>query len=134
MMKLRQSLYLVLCLLVSVCTLSGCIEEYEADIPSDDYDLLVVEGAICSSQLNKFILSLPRTDTFAPVTILGTLEELTVCVRDRINLFNWDEHIEPSTTSKSESSDGMSALNSSIQLDSVRSKKAKREKGNTFIS
>ena len=37
--------------------LSGCIEEYEADIPSEDSDLLVVEGAICSSQLNKFILS-----------------------------------------------------------------------------
>lgn len=38
-------------------TLSGCIEEYEADIPSEDSDLLVVEGTICSSQVNKFILS-----------------------------------------------------------------------------
>lgn len=47
----------MLCLMVSVCTLSGCIEEYEADISSEDSDLLVVEGAICSSQLNKFILS-----------------------------------------------------------------------------
>ena len=81
MMKLRQSLYLVLCLLVSVCTLSGCIEEYEADIPSDDYDLLVVEGAICSSQLNKFILSrtqpvnssnTPRIVTGAKVSVRGS--------------------------------------------------------------
>ena len=38
-------------------TLSGCIEEYEADIPSEDSNLLVVEGAICSGQMNKFILS-----------------------------------------------------------------------------
>ena len=38
-------------------TLSGCIDEYTADIPSDDSELLVVEGTICSSRLNKFILS-----------------------------------------------------------------------------
>lgn len=57
MMKLRKTLYLVLCLMVGVCTLSGCIEEYEADISSDDTDLLVVEGSICSSKLNMFILS-----------------------------------------------------------------------------
>ncbi|MBR5039142.1 MAG: DUF4249 domain-containing protein [Prevotella sp.] len=37
--------------------LSGCVEEFEADIPDDDSDLLVVEGSICSSQMNKFILS-----------------------------------------------------------------------------
>ena len=56
-MKLRKSLYFLLCLMVGVCTLSGCIEEYEADISAEDSDLLVVEGAICSSQLNKFVLS-----------------------------------------------------------------------------
>ena len=44
---------------------------------------------------------------------------MTGCVRDRINLFNLEEHIVPSTTSKSESSDGTSALYSSIQPDSV---------------
>ena len=38
-------------------TLSGCIEEYEADIPTEDSDLLVVEGTICSSKWNKFILT-----------------------------------------------------------------------------
>ena len=81
MMELRQSLYYVLCLLVSVCLLSGCIEEYEADIATDDSDLLVVEGSICSSQLNKFILSRtqalnsfynPRMVTGASVSVRGT--------------------------------------------------------------
>ena len=44
-------------LLFAAFTLSGCIEEYEADITSEDSDLLVVEGTICSSTLNKFFLS-----------------------------------------------------------------------------
>ena len=81
MMKQIKSLYYVLCLMVSVCTLSGCIEEYEADIPSDDSDLLVVEGTICSSQMNKFILSrtqamnssfTPRMVTGASVSVRGS--------------------------------------------------------------
>lgn len=38
-------------------TLSGCIEEFEADIPADDAGLLVVEGTICSSRQNTFVLS-----------------------------------------------------------------------------
>lgn len=53
----RGKLYMVLCLIVGVFTLSGCIEEYEADIPAEDSNLLVVEGAICSGNVNKFILS-----------------------------------------------------------------------------
>ena len=81
MMKLQKSLYYVLCLMVCVCTLSGCIEEYEADIPSEDSDLLVVEGSICASQLNKFVLSrtqpvnssnVPRMVTGAKVIVRGT--------------------------------------------------------------
>ncbi len=77
----KKSLYFVLCLMVSVCTLSGCIEEYEADISTEDSDLLVVEGAICSSQLNKFILSrslpvnsfeTPRMVTGAKVIVRGS--------------------------------------------------------------
>ena len=53
--------------------LSGCIEEYEADIPSEDSDLLVVEGSICSSKLNKFILSrtLPVNSTYTPQMVTG---------------------------------------------------------------
>ena len=52
-----KSLYFALCLMVSVCTLSGCIDEYEADISEEYSDLLVVEGTICSGKLNQFILS-----------------------------------------------------------------------------
>ena len=48
----RGKLYMVLCLIVGVFTLSGCIEEYEADIPAEDSNLLVVEGAICSGNVN----------------------------------------------------------------------------------
>lgn len=57
MMKQKKPIYFVLCLLAGVCTLSGCIEEYEADIPDEESHLLVVEGTICSSQLNVFYLS-----------------------------------------------------------------------------
>ena len=53
---MKRSLYIILCLILGVA-LSGCIEEYEADIPSEDSDLLVVEGTICSGKLNKFILT-----------------------------------------------------------------------------
>ena len=38
-------------------TLSGCIEEYEADISTEDSNLLVVEGTICSGKLNTFTLT-----------------------------------------------------------------------------
>jgi len=81
MMKLIKSLYYVLCLMISVCMLSGCIEEFEADISSEDSDLLVVEGAICSSQMNKFILSrtqpvnssqMPRMVIGASVSVHGS--------------------------------------------------------------
>ncbi len=80
MMKLRKTLYFVLCLLVGVFTLSGCIEEYEADIADDDLNLLVVEGSICP-KLNRFYLSrtqavnsftTPPTVTGASVIIRGT--------------------------------------------------------------
>ena len=73
MMKLKKSLYLVLSLMVSVFTLSGCIEEFEADIPSEDSDLLVVEGSISASRLNKFILSrtLPVNSSNTPRMVKG---------------------------------------------------------------
>ena len=63
-------------------TLSGCIDEYTADIPSDDSELLVVEGTICSSRLNKFILSRtqavnsstqPRMVSGAKVSVHGSV-------------------------------------------------------------
>ena len=60
MMKLRKALYSVLCMTIGACMLSGCIEEYEADISAEDTGLLVVEGTICSAQLNNFSLSLTK--------------------------------------------------------------------------
>lgn len=52
--------YIVAIAMATVLTLSGCIEEYEADISSEDTDLLVVEGTICSGKMNKFTLSLTQ--------------------------------------------------------------------------
>ena len=70
--------------MAAMLTLSGCIEEFEADIPSEDSDLLVVEGTICSGQ-NTFILSrtqaihegqsalnLPQMVTGAAVSVRGS--------------------------------------------------------------
>lgn len=73
MMKLKKSLYLVLCLMVGVCTLSGCIDEYEAEVPSEDSDLLVVAGSICSSKVNTFVLtrSLPVNSSFMAKSVDG---------------------------------------------------------------
>lgn len=75
MMKLKKSLYLVLCLLIGVPTLSSCIEEYEADISAEDSNLLVVEGTICSAQLNKFYLSRTQAlnTSYAPQMVTGAI-------------------------------------------------------------
>lgn len=62
-------------------TLSGCIEEFEADIPAEDTDLLVVEGTIYSGKMSSFILSrtqsvkssdTPRMEWGAMVSVRGT--------------------------------------------------------------
>ncbi len=60
---MKGTKYYALCIInyALLIMLSGCIEEFEADIPSEDTDLLVVEGTICSGKLNKFVLS--RTQT-----------------------------------------------------------------------
>ena len=60
-------------MMATVLSLSGCIEEYEADISSENSDLLVIEGAICSKQLNKFILShtLPVNSSSTPWMVVG---------------------------------------------------------------
>ena len=57
MRRLRKTLYFVLCLVLGTSTLLSCVEEYEADITAEDSNLLVVEGTICSAELNKFYLS-----------------------------------------------------------------------------
>lgn len=78
-MNMKHIPYYLLAL--SLFILSGCIEEYEAEISEEDTNLLVVEGAICSSQMNKFILSrtqalksssTPQTVTGAMVSVRGS--------------------------------------------------------------
>lgn len=54
-----EKLYIILYLIIGV-TLSGCIEEFEADIPVEDSNLLVVEGTICAYGLNRFTLTRTR--------------------------------------------------------------------------
>ena len=79
MTRLTRILHSLLCLTLCATTLTSCIEEYEADIDASDTDLLVVEGTICSGQLNTFYLSrtqaLNGTDT--PLMVTGA----TVSVR-----------------------------------------------------
>lgn len=76
-----KTIYQLLCLMVGVSTLSGCIEEFEADISFEDSSVLVVEGTICSSKMNEFVLSLtqpvnsfdePRMVTMAKVSVRGS--------------------------------------------------------------
>ena len=55
MMKLKKTINLVLCLLTGMGTLTGCIEKYDADIPSEETGLLVVEGTILPGK-NTFTL------------------------------------------------------------------------------
>ena len=74
MRKMKKALYTVLCLMVGVFPLSGCVEEYEADISSEDSNLLVVEGTICSSKLNKFYLSRAQAlNSYTPHMVLGAV-------------------------------------------------------------
>jgi len=69
----RGKLFFVLCLIVGICMLSGCIEEFEAEIPTEDSDLLVVEGTICSGEMNMFILSRaqPVKSSNTPQMVMG---------------------------------------------------------------
>ena len=55
--------------------LSGCVEEFEADLPADDADLLVVEGTIRSESVNSFTLShaQPLNADFTPRIVLGAI-------------------------------------------------------------
>ena len=60
-------------LALSLFILSGCIEEFEADIPEEDSNLLVVEGTICSGKMNTFFLSRtqPVNSSYTPQTVVG---------------------------------------------------------------
>ena len=78
-MKLRNTIYYVLGLMMSASMLTGCIEEFEADITEEDANLLVVEGAICSGQMNKFYLS--RTQPISNVYTPYWVNNANVSVR-----------------------------------------------------
>ena len=69
---MKRLLYNLICLMLGV-TLSGCIEEFEADIPEEDSSLLVVEGTICSGKMNTFILSRtqPVNSSYTPRMVVG---------------------------------------------------------------
>lgn len=49
-----------LCAVMGIFMLTGCVEEFEADLPSDDTNLLVVEGTIVSDSTCVFTLSRSR--------------------------------------------------------------------------
>ena len=74
MIKLRRTTYyLVLHLIVGVCALTSCIEEYTADISAEDSNLLVVEGTICAEQQNKFYLTRTQAlnSSTSPQSVMG---------------------------------------------------------------
>ena len=62
--------------------LTGCIDEYEADIASEYADLLVVEGTIVSARQNVFVLSLtqPLNSSYTPRRVTGAT--VVVCGSD----------------------------------------------------
>ena len=104
MMKQRKTLYFVLCLILGTSTLLSCIDEYEADISAEDSNLLVVEGTICSAELNKFYLSRtqdiksfygPRMVTGASVSIHGSdgSEYKAQATGDYYSC--WIDHLDP---------------------------------------
>ena len=75
--KNKRMRYYALCIVhCALCmVLSGCIEEFEADIPSEDTNLLVVEGTISSGKLNKFVLSRTQTvnSSDTPRMVMGAV-------------------------------------------------------------
>ena len=77
-MKLKKTIYYVLCLMMGMGTLTGCIEKYEADIPTEETGLLVVEGTITPGK-NTFILQ--RTEALNSYYSNMTEDGATVVVR-----------------------------------------------------
>ena len=78
---MKRLLYNLIFLVLGTSTVLSCIDEYEADISAEDSNLLVVEGTICSAELNKFYLSrtqdiksshAPRMVTGASVSVRGS--------------------------------------------------------------
>ncbi len=58
MNKISIFIKYVLSVIVCLFMMTGCVEEFEADLPEDDdTKLLVVDGTICSNQHNQFHLT-----------------------------------------------------------------------------
>ena len=72
-MKTKILFYLLLLTFPPSLLFTSCIDEYEADISAEDSNLLVVEGSICSAELNKFYLSYTQDlkSTHAPIMVTG---------------------------------------------------------------
>ena len=96
--------YFVLCLVLVTSALLSCVDEYEADIHEEDSNLLVVEGTICSAELNKFYLSYtqdirsshePRMVTGASVSVHGSdgSEYKAQATEDYYSC--WIDHLDP---------------------------------------
>ena len=70
---MKRLLYNLTCLVFGASALVSCVDEYEADISAEDSNLLVVEGTICSAELNKFYLSRTQDikDSHAPRMVTG---------------------------------------------------------------
>jgi len=103
-MKQRKTLYFMLCFVLVTSTLLSCVEEYEADISAEDSNLLVVEGTICSAELNKFYLSRtqdikssigPRMVMGASVSVQGSDGSVYKAQATDDHYSCWIDHLDP---------------------------------------
>lgn len=105
MMKTKIKYYLILLSLSPLLLFTSCIEEFEADIPAEDTDLLVVEGTIYSGKMSTFILSrslsvkssdTPRMEWGAMVSVRGTDgSEYKAHATDDYYYACWIDHLDP---------------------------------------
>ena len=84
--------------------MSGCIEEYEAELSSEEYNLLVVDGSICANQMNEFTLSRTQsiysTDFYelvlgASVSVRGSDGSLHMAQEDHGRYYCWIGVLNP---------------------------------------
>lgn len=105
MMKTKIKYYLILLSFSPLLLFTSCIEEFEADIPAEDTDLLVVEGTIYSGKMSTFILSrslsvkssdIPRMEWGAMVSVRGTDgSEYKARATDGYYYACWIDHLDP---------------------------------------
>ena len=92
MMKTKIKYYLILLSFSPLLLFTSCIEEFEADIPAEDTDLLVVEGTIYSGKMSSF----PRMEWGAMVSVRGTDgSEYKARATDGYYYACWIDHLDP---------------------------------------